>query len=237
MLPPTTIVFDLDGTLIDSRGDIVAAVNFALMRTGRNPLPAEVIVRYVGDGARSLCARTAELAEMDEEVDLLVAMFVKHYAAHPVDFTRWTPGAQEVLEALAEIPEIVLALCTNKPRPVTDAVLFALGIRTRFRAIVAGGDLPEKKPSAFPLLHIAKMLRTTPEALVMVGDGPQDIECARRAKARSVAVASNFYPRERIRACQPDVLIKSLAELPEVIHRWRDATARIRLPSVEKIRG
>src|SRR5262245_29377521 len=106
MLAPTTIVFDLDGTLVDSRGDIVAAVNHALMKRGRRPLPAEVIVRYVGAGARALCARTAVLTEMDEEVDLLVAMFINYYTAHPVDFTRWTPGAQEVLEDLGDIPEI-----------------------------------------------------------------------------------------------------------------------------------
>src|SRR5262249_20821726 len=136
----------------------------------------------------------------------------------------------------AEIPEILLGLCTNKPRPITDAVLSALGIRTRFRAVVAGGDLPEKKPAPGPLFHIAKALRTMPEAIVMVGDSPQDIECARRAKARSVGVESSFYPRERIRACQPDVLLRSLAELPDVIRRWLDATARTTLP-VEKIRG
>lgn len=236
MLAPTAIVFDLDGTLVDSRGDIVAAVNYALMNSGRDPLPAETIVRYVGDGARSLCARAAQLGEMDDEVNLIVAMFTNYYTRHPVDFTRWAPGAQEALEALAEMGDLTLALCTNKPRSVTDEVLSALGIRTRFRAVVAGGDLPEKKPAPGPLLHLAKMMRTTPEGIVMVGDGPQDIECARRAKTRSVAVESGFYSKEKLRAQQPDVLLKTLFELPDVIQRWRDATARLSLPA-EKIRG
>jgi len=235
MLPPTAIVFDLDGTLIDSRGDIVAAVNHALMQSGRSPLAAPVIVRYIGDGARTLCARAAQLAEMEEEVDHLLSLFVDYYAAHAVDFTRWATGAQETLHAFGEIPDLTLALCTNKPRVITDAVLSALGVRSRFRAVVAGGDLAEKKPAALPLLHLASALHVTTEAMVMVGDGPQDIECARRAKVRSVAVESGFHPTGRIRAAHPDVHIRTLLELPEVIQRWREATARIGLQA-EKLR-
>jgi phosphoglycolate phosphatase len=228
MLPPTAIAFDLDGTLIDSRGDIVAAVNHALISTRRAPLPGPVIVRFVGDGARALCARAAQLSESSDDVSVLVEHFNAYYLEHPIDFTRWTPGAQETLEAFAEdMPDIALGVCTNKPRAVTEAVLSALGIRTRFRAIVAGGDLPEKKPAPAPLLLLAKALRATAESVVMVGDGPQDIECARRAGARSVALDSGFGSHERLLAARPDVMLHTLSELPEVIQRWRDATARI----------
>lgn len=228
MLPPTAIAFDLDGTLIDSRGDIVAAVNHALIRTHRAPLPGPVIVRFIGDGARALCARAAQLAESSDEVGVLVEHFVEYYSQHPLDFTRWSPGAQEALDTFAEeMPDIALGLCTNKPRVTTEAVLAALGIRTRFRAIVAGGDLPEKKPAPGPLLHLAKALHATPESLVMVGDSPQDIECARLAGVRSVAVYSGFVTHERLLASRPDVMLRTLSELPEVIHRWRDATARV----------
>lgn len=228
MLPPTAIAFDLDGTLIDSRGDIVAAMNHALLTTGRAPLPGPVIVRFVGDGARALCARAAQLPEHADEVTALVEAFVAYYTEHPVDWTRWAPGAQETLEVLAEqMPDLVLGICTNKPRPTTEAVLAALGIRTRFRALVAGGDLPEKKPAPGPFLHLCKLLRATPEAMVMVGDGPQDIEGARRAGMRSVAVDSGFFSRDRLLSARPDVMLRSLSELPEVIHRWRDATARV----------
>jgi phosphoglycolate phosphatase len=230
MLPPTAIAFDLDGTLIDSRGDIVAAVNHALTTTGRAPLPGSVVVRFVGDGARVLCARAAQLAENDDEVDRLYALFVAYYLEHPIDFTRWCPGVQEALDVLAQMPDMVLAICTNKPRPTAEAVLSALGVRTRFRALVAGDDLPEKKPAAGPLLHVAKLLRVDTDSLVMVGDAPQDIECARRAKVRSVGVVSGFSSRERLAAARPDVTLESMAELPEVIRRWRDATTRITVP-------
>ncbi len=158
----------------------------------------------------------------------LVDHFIAYYLEHPVDFTRWIPGAQETLETFAEeLPELLLGICTNKPRATAEAVLGALGIRTRFRAIVAGGDLPEKKPAPGPLLHLAKALRVAPESVVMVGDGPQDIECARRAGTRSVGVDSGFGSHERLLAAHPDVLLHNLSELPEVIARWRAATARI----------
>jgi phosphoglycolate phosphatase len=226
MLPPTAVVFDLDGTLIDSRGDIVAATNHALEATGRKPLPAQVIVRYVGDGARTLLARAAQLDESASEVDPLLDLFLEYYVEHPLDFTRWMPGAQEALDVLGELG-LALAICTNKPRKTADAVLSGLGVRTRFRAICGGGDLSEKKPAPGPLLYLAKLMGTTPEVMVMVGDGPQDVEAARRAGMRSIAVEHGFVTRDRIVSAMPDVILQSLVELPDVIRRWRDATARL----------
>jgi phosphoglycolate phosphatase len=229
MLPPSAVVFDLDGTLIDSRGDIVAAVNHALVRTGRVALPAQVIVRFVGDGARALCARAANLDEWAEGVDELCELFVGYYREHPLDFTRWMPGAQEALDTFAQMG-LSLGLCTNKARSVTDAILSALGVRTRFRAISAGGDVSETKPAPGPLLHVAQQLDLSPNVIVMVGDGTQDIEAARRAKMRVIAVEHGFVSRERLIGARPDVLIETLAELPEIIRRWRDATVRMPLP-------
>lgn len=231
MLPPLAVVFDLDGTLIDSRGDIVASLNHALQRTGRGALPAQLIVRYVGDGARVLIARTAQLPEDSREVDELLAHFLAYYKDHPIDFTRWMEGAREVLDALAAMPDMAIALCTNKPRVTTDAVLGALGITDSFAAVFAGGDLPEKKPSPAPLLHLAERLNLRPASMVMVGDGPQDIESARRAGMRSVAVEGGFCSLPRVLEAGPDVLLRTLTELPEIILRWRDATARIPTPN------
>lgn len=223
---PTAIVFDLDGTLIDSRGDIAAACNHALMTSKRRPLGAAEIAGMVGDGARALLARAARLPETAEEVDAMFDAFIAYYVAHPTDFSKWIDGAPAVLDRIAEL-ELPLCLCTNKARPVTDAVLAALGVRTRFRAIYAGGDGPEKKPAAGPLLALAKKLGVPSESLVMVGDGPQDVEAARRADCRVIGVATGFTSRERLVACKPDVVIDSLHELPHVVRRWCDATARL----------
>ncbi|WP_438026095.1 HAD family hydrolase [Sorangium sp. So ce233] len=227
MVSPTAIVFDLDGTLIDSRGDIVAAVNHALEVTGRAPLPGQVIVRYVGDGARALVARAARLPESSEDVDALLRHFLAYYERHPLDFTRWMPGAQEMIERLSDLGDLSLCVCTNKPRSTTDAVLAALGVRGLFHAVVAGGDVPEKKPSPAPLLHLAERLGVPPRRMVMVGDGPQDVECARRAGVRSIAVLGGFGSHQELLDARPDVLLHTLGELWDVLRRWRDATVRI----------
>lgn len=224
----SAVVFDLDGTLIDSRGDIVAAVNHALVGSGRRPLPAQTVVRYVGDGARALCARAAQLPESAAEVDELVERFVSYYVEHPIEFSRWMPGAQETLEALADLGELSLAICTNKPRATADALLGALGVRTRFRAIVAGGDTAEKKPAPGPLLRALELVDVAPSRAVMVGDGPQDVEAARRAGVRAVAVLGGFASEDRLRAARPDLVLGGLSELPAVVTRWRSATARIK---------
>ncbi len=226
MLAPTAIVFDLDGTLIDSRGDIVAATNHALGRTGRAALPAQVIVRFIGDGARTLCARAAQLSESAPEVDEIYKHFIAYYVQHPLDFTRWVAGAPEALEQLGDT-DLPMAICTNKARPVTDAVLAGLGVRTRFRAVYAGGDGAEKKPSAAPLLSLAKQMDVDPLGLVIVGDGPQDVESARKVGCRVVGVLSGFTPKERLLATRPDVVVERLDELPGIIRRWCDATARL----------
>ena len=230
-LPPAAVVFDLDGTLIDSRGDIIASANFALAQTGRAPLPAPVIVRHIGDGARSLLAALVHEPVDGPAVDALFRYFVAYYTEHPLDFTRWMMGARECLDALAQIEDLKIALCTNKPRPTTDAVLAALGIRTRFRAIVAGGDVAERKPSPMPLLALAEQLDVPVAAIVMVGDGPQDVTCARTAGARAVAL-EGFVPRERVMAAGPDVMLRSMRELVEVVKRWRDSTIRMNKLSV-----
>src|SRR5262245_64208983 len=112
MLPPAAVVFDLDGTLVDSRGDIVAAMNHALIQTGRAPLPAQVIVHNVGDGARTLCARSAKLPEISEEVDSILELFLAYYNEHPVDFTRWIPGAKQEIDQITEM-HLPLGVCTK----------------------------------------------------------------------------------------------------------------------------
>ena len=229
MLPPQAVVFDLDGTLIDSRGDIVAAMNHALIATGREPQPASMIVPLVGNGARSLCARAVGVVEDSPIADELVQVFLEYYQAHPLDFTRWSPGALEALESLALMEDMLIGLCTNKPRATTDAVLAALGIDDRFGAIVAGGDTPERKPDPEPLLLTSKLLGVDPRAVVMVGDGVQDIECARNAGTWSVAVESGFTEADRLMMANPNVSVKDLSSLAAVVQRWREPTTRLKL--------
>jgi phosphoglycolate phosphatase len=229
VLPPKAVVFDLDGTLIDSRGDIVAALNHALIATKHNPQPASKIVRLVGNGARSLCARAAILPEDDPETDELLQHFFDYYHAHPLDFTRWAPGALQALEELAAMDDMVIGLCTNKHRATTEAVLAALGIADRFQAVVADGDLPERKPAPEPLLLASKLLGVDPRTVVMVGDGVQDIECAKGAGTWSIAVESGFTPPSELVTANPDVAVKDLSLVPGIVQRWREPTTKLKL--------
>ncbi len=224
MMPePRGVIFDLDGTLIDSAGDIAAAVNHALVENGRKALPMATMRRFVGDGARSLCARAVGLPERHPDVDRVLDSYRAFYRAHPTDHTRGMPQARAVLD---ELRRFRLAIATNKPRDTTDVVLARLGVRSLFSAVSAGGDVPTIKPSPEPLLYVAKQLGLAPNELVMVGDGPQDVEAGRRAGCRTIGVQGGFLAQERLIAAQPDVIIGSLAELPAILDRWGDATTR-----------
>jgi phosphoglycolate phosphatase len=218
MRPTRALVFDLDGTLIDSRADIAAAANHMLDIHGFPSLPVDTIAGYVGDGARLLVARCTGLSENAPELDALLVTFLDYYTGHPTDRTRFMPAALETLDALAAMP---LAICTNKPRRTTDVVLAALGLAPRFQVVVAGGDFPQKKPEPEPLLHIAGRLALDPRSLVIVGDGPQDVECGRAVGARTVGVEGGIIPTERLVAARPDELLPSLAGLPALVARWR----------------
>jgi 2-phosphoglycolate phosphatase len=210
------LVFDLDGTLIDSRRDIWTACNFALRESGFAEAELEVVSSYVGDGARLLLSRASGVPESDARIERLLSDFLSYYSAHPVAFTTLCPG----VEAALSIRELPLAVCTNKPRVTTDAVLRSLELDRHFHAVSAGDDLPERKPHPAPLLWIARELGVEARELVMIGDGPQDVECGKRAGARTVGVRG-IIAHERLLAAEPDVVLGSLAELPELVARWQ----------------
>jgi 2-phosphoglycolate phosphatase len=208
---PRAIIFDLDGTLIDSRGDIVAACNHTLAWAGRATLPSDVVAGFVGDGARTLLARAFGVPRESNELDAPLAEGTGFYAAHPIDRTTWMPGAER---ALAELPSrgVRLALVTNKARPVTVAILGALRVSSRFSAVYAGGDGP-MKPAPDPILRVCTELGVAPAETWMVGDAAQDIGSARAAGARAVAVLGGFHAEERLRAAAPDDVYASLDAL------------------------
>ncbi len=212
------VVFDLDGTLVDSCEDIAQAANHCLEGAGFAPRRLDEIRSFIGDGARLLLARAAELAPMDARLDALLASFSAYYTAHAADHTRLLPGAREVLSALAHLPR---ALCTNKPRETTLALLEALDVHTQLDVVVAAGDVPHHKPHPAPLERVSELLGVPTRRLVLVGDGPQDIECARAAGARSIGISEAIIvPLERLRAARPDAIVP-LGEVPALIARWQ----------------
>ena len=211
------VTFDLDGTLVDSRGDIAAACNHALASVGRDELSLATISGFVGDGGRKLLERALKVQAEDPLVDVALAAFEAYYLAYPAVHTVFLPGAREALDALRQHP---LALATNKARGPALAVLDALGIRDRFAAVFAGGDGP-LKPDPECLLRLCRALSVSAADTFMVGDGPQDIGAGRAAGCITVAVLGGFHDEAKLRALAPDYLLRTLHELPAVVTAHR----------------
>lgn len=208
-LPPLALLFDLDGTLVDSRRDIAAALHRALASAGIEPLTLEEVLPLIGDGARVLVERALRVRGHGPDPRVLDA-FQAAYLEAPCVHTALLPGAREAL-ALG-LPS---ALVTNKPRAITVRVLEALGISRAFAALWAGGDGP-LKPAPDGLLAVSERLGVPAPRTWMIGDGPQDVLAARAVGARSIAVRG-IGDETALLAARPDVLLGSLEALPELL--------------------
>lgn len=210
------LVFDLDGTLIDSRRDIAECCNAALVDLGRAPLAEARIATYVGDGARKLLARALE-SDDASLLDRAMESFARHYLARPVRHTKWLPGAENCLHLRGEH---LLAVATNKREDIAVAIVEALGAREAFACVVGGGGGPLKPDPA----ALARAVRESgfggdARDVWMIGDGPQDVGAGKAFGATTVAVLGGFHSKEKLEALGPDHLIASLADLPPLLAR------------------
>ena len=188
--------FDLDGTLVDSIADLARAANAARADLSLTALDETVVASFVGDGASSLVARTLA-GDINAEFsgDALqqqgLAAFNKHYLAGLSIATRFYPEVQTTLATLHE-RGYPLAIVTNKPERFTLPLLRELGVREHFELVISGDTLSEKKPSALPLLHVAKHFAINPGEMLMVGDSVNDILAAQAAGCPVVAVSYGY---------------------------------------------
>jgi phosphoglycolate phosphatase len=219
MALPTVVVFDLDGTLIDSAGDIADVLNVVLAEIGTKTLPDQVVRQMIGSGARVLVERA--LAALDltgkQPVEALVERFEEVYLALGAGRSQLYPGGREVLAELAAAGT-VLAVCTNKPQPVTDVILDELGLRSAFAAVVGVRDGLPRKPAPDMLLTALRESGKPAGAAIMVGDSPIDVATARAAGIPIVAVSygySDVAPEE----LGADVVVDSLHDLIDAFGR------------------
>jgi phosphoglycolate phosphatase len=210
------VVFDLDGTLIDSLPDIAAAVNGSLAEIGAAPLALDTIRGMVGDGSPALVGRALALRGLaaDRLTDRL-ARFVALYEAAPVARSVVYPGVRETLEALVADGK-TLGLCTNKLQSTTLAVLRGLGLETFFAAVRGGDTVPARKPDPRHPLAVLTALRGSPAEAAMVGDNEHDIAAARGAGMGSVLVRYG-YARRPFAEIPADCQIDNFAELPAAL--------------------
>jgi phosphoglycolate phosphatase len=213
-----TIVFDLDGTLIDTAPDLIDTLNFILARQGLPAVPYETARPLIGGGAKGMIERALVLERRSAaaaDVERLYAAFVDHYAAHIADRSRPFPGLEPVLDDLAAAGH-QFAVCTNKLEWLSKRLLDALQLSGRFAAICGQDTFGIQKPD--PQVFRATVLRAggEPEHAIMVGDSITDIRTAQAAKVPVVAVDFG-YTGVPVRTLGPDRVISSFAELPAVI--------------------
>jgi phosphoglycolate phosphatase len=212
------LIFDLDGTLIDSKLDLALSINAMLKRMGRAELAHEDIFGMVGNGApvlvrRALGAETLETAS-DEETDTGLAYFLSYYRNHMLDNTMTYPGVREGLELLENHP---MAVLTNKPVNFSRAILEGLNLSRYFRFVYGGNSFEKKKPDPMGVETLLRELGAKPEEAMMVGDSQVDIQTARNSGIWACGVTYGLGA-EGLRAFPPDLVLDSLTELPAYLN-------------------
>lgn len=204
------LIFDLDGTLIDSKLDLALAVNATIEYMGRPALAHETIYSFVGRGAPMLVRRALGEGVADEEVDKGLAFFLSYYRAHMLDHTVPYPGVREGLELLNRHS---MAVLTNKPVRFSEGILAGLGLAKYFRFVYGGNSFPTKKPDPIGVNVLLRDLDVAPREAMMVGDSDVDVLTARNSGAWACGVSYGLGV-EGMRAHPPDLMLASLVELP-----------------------
>jgi phosphoglycolate phosphatase len=229
MMTRPILVFDLDGTLLDTAPDLLAALNAVLAEDGLAPMGREVLARRFGHGARALIVearRCAGLPEADgDAMEGMIARFIDHYSARIAAETRPFPGAVAAMDRLGRAG-VGFAVCTNKRAGLALPLLDALGLADRFLAVVGGDSLPVRKPDPGHLLGTIAAAGGDPRAAVLVGDSDADVAAARGAGVPVVGVTFGYSP-EPIDSFGPDAVIGSFDDLDTALARISPAFARI----------
>ncbi|HEX6902115.1 MAG TPA: HAD-IA family hydrolase [Thermoanaerobaculia bacterium] len=211
MRRPAALVFDLDGTLIDSRRDIATAINRMREEYGLPPLALEQVVTMVGEGARLLVERALGPDFAPDEVDQALARYLDHYRDVCLDTTRPYPGIEEMLGVLAE--RYPLALLSNKGEALSRRILEGLGLAHCFREILGGDSLPTRKPDPAGLRLLAERLDVPIESLLLVGDTWIDAETAKAAGCAFALVEWGFPRPPKAEDVQDGLRVTTAEEL------------------------
>lgn len=211
MIRPDALVFDLDGTLIDSRRDITTAVNRMRADLGLPPLALEQVITMVGEGARLLIERALGPSFPPEEIDHALETYLGYYWDVCLETTRPYPGVDVMLADLAA--RYPLALLSNKGEALSRRILDGLGLSAHFREILGGDSLPTRKPHPAGLRLLASRLGVPPERLLLVGDTWVDAATARNAGCAFALVEWGFPRPPKLDGVQADLKVARAEEL------------------------
>jgi phosphoglycolate phosphatase len=190
------LIFDLDGTLIDSRQDLVNSVNAALRSLGRDELPSDEIAAMVGDGAPTLVRRALGDTPNEDLIRRGLEFFLSYYREHKLDYTRLYDGIPEALDTLkgANGTRRVMFVLTNKPVNPSRAIVQALGIADKFVGVYGGNSFGTKKPDPLGINTILSETGVRPDEAVMIGDSAVDVLTGRAAGTWTCGVTYGFAP-------------------------------------------
>jgi phosphoglycolate phosphatase len=209
-------LFDLDGTLIDSRADLAFSLNLALERLDLPRLPEARIIGFVGEGVQILMRRSLRESTGHEPEDALIkkgiTLFREEYGKHLLDRTCLYPGVTETLDRLSWA---TLAVISNKPEGFSRRILEELNLAKRFVTILGGDSTQRPKPDPEPLLQVMDICKVIPSETVMVGDSATDIKAGRAAGTITCGVQGGFRPVEQMREAGSDLIIENLLELAD----------------------
>jgi phosphoglycolate phosphatase len=205
------LIFDLDGTLIDSKQDLSCAVNAVRAHFGMEPLANETVYSYVGEGAPTLIRRTLGPAATAEQAQAALEFFLAYYNDHMVDHTVLYPGVRETLDRLLAAG-VKMAVLTNKPVRMSRAIVAALGVGGHFERVYGGNSFEQKKPHPIGIETLMAECSAPRERTMMVGDSAVDIRTARNGGVQSCGVTYGFQP-ETLAADPPDLLVDRIDQL------------------------
>ncbi len=207
------IVYDFDGTLVDTLFDIADSVNLTLADLSLSQLPRETIRKYVGKGVEHLMAQTLNDTDFTD-IPRAVSLFKKHYSENLVNHTDFYPHGREILEHFKNKKQ---AICSNKPEDFVHRILESLNGLHSFDAIIGGDSVKSKKPDPEGMNFILERLNVSADEAVLIGDSPVDIETGKRAGVYTCVVNYGLGFAEEIATAKPDCSIDCLSELKEIL--------------------
>ena len=210
------VIFDLDGTLIDSRIDITNALNYALEPYSFAQLSVEDTVKMIGEGITRLIEKL--VGEREPSMKAAVTeRFLAYYTEHLLDYTKEYPGVRDTLEKLSSYQKAVLS---NKKEALSRRVLEGLGLSPYFDVVIGSDTTPERKPSPLPILRLLAELHVLSREAIIVGDSNYDVDAGKAAGIITVAVTYGYRPREVI--AHADYLIDRMADLVPLIGEMKE---------------
>lgn len=212
------ILYDLDGTLVDTRKDIINSVRYALATLKGPQLTDEEIKDCVGSGLHALIRKVFR-TEDEKLADKGAKLYRQHYTEHMLDYSVLYPGAEEVLEYFKDRKQAVV---TNKPSPFSQQILEGLGIARYFIDVLTGDNGIPHKPDPGAIFHLMKRTGALKDEVLFVGDSLVDIETARNAGVEEVMIAQGFNTEATLIAAKPSSLVKNCGELLKLARekRW-----------------